>query len=88
MNDAPEHCPKPERSVFPRIGKVVNGGNQKLGIDIFLRLIRDRHIIGAKDAEQIEFFVALREKANLLASGLPRSRQTGLHREPGFVAEI
>lgn len=34
---------------------------------LFLCLIRDRHIIGAKNAEQIELLVALRENTNLFA---------------------
>ncbi len=62
--------------------------HQKSGIDIFLCLIRYRYIVGAKDAEQIQFFIPLRENPDLLASCLPRARQNGLHRETGFIAKV
>ncbi len=74
--------------LFNVLAKVVNRRNQKSGIDILLCLIGYCHIVGAKDAEQIQFFIPLRENPDLLASCLPRSRQNGLHRETGFIAKV
>lgn len=70
------------------LAKVINGGNQKFGIDVFLCLIGHSDVISAKDAEQVQLFVALWKDADLLAFQLPRSWQRGLHRKSGFVAKV
>lgn len=66
---------------------ILNGGNQKITVDVLWAFIADAEIIRAKDAEQIHLFIALRKNLNPLTSTLPRIRQHRVHRKRAFVAE-
>ena len=70
------------------LAKVVNSRNQKLRIDIAVRLISDGDVIGTKDAEQTDFLISSRKDRNLFAFRLLGIRQTRILRKGGFVSEI